>query len=192
MGQPKSSANRADTSRWTSGQPSLQEGALGRVLGQAQRANQGEAGIGIMTEVAEQFRPSRVKQVIVVEGSRQCLYVLERRLRAVEGASGDGPVQPGNGRRREGHEGVVKQDDLTPVGLLPGSRRGVARGDGGLQLVRPWPPPLGRSLQKRYPGSDPLPVPATAILVLTASGRRTHQTSNRRGRGANASVPAGR
>src|SRR5207253_1415376 len=149
-----------------SGQPFLEQGTLGGVCCETQRAAHGQAGFGITTQVAEQLSPCRVKQVIVVEGVCQRLDVTQTGLRPVEVASGDGAVQLGDGRRREGQERVVQRDDLLPVGLCPAGRPGVARGNSGLQLVRPWPPQTGGPLQQGYPGGDPLPVPAGAILVL--------------------------
>src|SRR5207247_8319269 len=100
-------------------QPVLQQGALGWIFGEAQRANQGTAGFLITTQIAEQLRPRRVKQVIVVERVRQRLHVIEGGLRPVEVASRDGAVQLDNCRRRERQERVVWRDDLTAVGLMP-------------------------------------------------------------------------
>src|SRR5262249_24469876 len=84
----------------------------------------------------------------------------ESRLRSLGETNSDGSVQLHHRRRRDFGERAVVADDAGPVGRVPRGRAGVARGDGGLELVRAGAVEWPRSFETAETAGDARPVPS--------------------------------
>jgi hypothetical protein len=71
-------------------------------------------GLFNASETPEQVSAGGVKGVVV--GHVQLLDEVQGRFWPVDFADGDGPVQRDHGRRRDGQELVIENENLPPVG----------------------------------------------------------------------------
>ena len=60
----------------------------------------------------------------------------------------------------------IQRIDLRPVGILRTRRARVRGGDGGLDLIRPWPTVAHRLVDQRQAFGDQLAVPPATVLCL--------------------------
>ena len=115
----------------------MQESALDRVVGAADRGLVRRRGVGGAACAPEQVSADRVKQAVVsqieavdhVEGRAGALHLRERH----------GAVQGDDGAWRERQELVVELQDLAPIRRGRCCRVTVDGIDRGLDLVRPRP-----------------------------------------------------
>src|SRR5207302_6914200 len=113
-----------------------QQGPFRRILGKLQRTVERGRDLAFAAELAEQLGSGGMVQVIVLQLVRQTLQLRQRRLRTGDVTHSDGAVQAHYRRRPEDQQRVVEQQDLRPVGCLPGGCLGVAGCDRRLQLIR--------------------------------------------------------
>ncbi len=88
--------------------------------------------------------------------------------RTIAHSDGDSAIQRNHGRRLDTQQRIVKPDDLRPVGLRPGLRFGVHRGDCCLQGVAADPTRAQRLLGQCLPFGDNRAIPAGPILLFQA------------------------
>src|SRR5205807_4240513 len=118
------------------GKPSFKDRPLGRVGGQLYCPGRRGPRFFGRAEFDQQLRPGRVEEVVAGQLARQRVDLDESLGRALHVPQGDGAVEAHDRCRQEPDERVIEEQDLRPVGGLPGPRFGVAGGDRGLELVR--------------------------------------------------------
>jgi hypothetical protein len=113
----------------------VREGPFGRVAGEAERALVGDPGLAGATEIAQRLRAGGVEQVVARQRAGQGIELGQCHGRAGDLAQRDRPVQADHWGGQQGVQRVIEQQDLRPIGSLPGLRLGVAGHDRCLQLV---------------------------------------------------------
>src|SRR4051812_34645618 len=111
-------------------------------------------------EAAQEVRPRRVEEVVVVE-ALDGVDELETLLEPVCERHRDRPVQLDDRRRGEIEKPCVEEGDLRPVDRFVG----IQRRDRRLQLVRPGDPQRERPLECRATLLDLVEIPESPILI---------------------------
>ncbi len=151
--------------------PCPQKVPLRRVTCQRSRPLPFRASFRTPSQPQQQI-PANARQQVVVPQHRirpQPVHQRQSGFRPVREPDRDSPVQPDHGRRQEPFQCLVKCRDPPPVGLLRGSRLGVADRDGRLQHVRPgcFSGTRGTGPQhRRETPVDQQPIPFPPILFV--------------------------
>src|SRR2546423_3707296 len=117
----------------------LQKPALGEVVGERCGTLELQAGLGGPAELSEEIPAHGREKVVRAERLLRGEFVdqIQGGRGAIGHPDGDGAVQLDDRRWHELSHRVVKRHDARPIGLRRGRGSRVARGDRGLQRIRP-------------------------------------------------------